>query len=195
MRATVLRRLGLLLAALCWCAVARGEEPLRSGPQPGETLPGSFEPLNVTGEYAGEHYCLVCAAGLQPEVMIFARTVNAPLFTLLERLEAAVGQHEKAGLGAFAVILSEADGLEKQLRDEAEKHHLKQVLLAIDSPDGPDGYALAKDADVTVVLYVQHEVRANHALRRDQLDSKAIDRILADLPKILPAEKAGGGDR
>ena len=155
---------------------------------------GCLAPL-LACRYAGEHYCLVCAAGLQPEVMIFARTVNAPLFTLLERLEAAIGQHEKSGVGAFAVILSEADGLEQQLRDEAEKHHLKQALLAIDSPDGPDGYALAKDADVTVVLYVQHEVRANHALRRDQLDSKAIDRIMADLPKILPAEKAGGGDR
>jgi hypothetical protein len=34
---------------------------VKSGPQPGEKIPGPFTPLNVTGEGAGQKKCLVCA--------------------------------------------------------------------------------------------------------------------------------------
>ncbi|MBI5833668.1 MAG: hypothetical protein HZB16_15310 [Armatimonadetes bacterium] len=172
--------------AIGWPAAA--EEPVKSGPQPGQPVPGAFEPLNITGEHAGERYCLTCAAGLQPEVMIFARTLSEPLLKLLKRLETAIAKHSKQGLGSFCVFLSEAEGLDQQLRDAAEKHGLAQVVLAIDAPEGPDGYDLAKEADVTVVLYEQHIVRANHALRAGGLDDAAIGRVMADLAKILPAE-------
>ena len=32
---------------------------LKSGPQPGDKLPGPFHPLNVTGPFAGKKQCLV----------------------------------------------------------------------------------------------------------------------------------------
>jgi hypothetical protein len=35
------------------------EEAFKSGLQPGESLPGPFHPLNVTGESAGSKACLV----------------------------------------------------------------------------------------------------------------------------------------
>lgn len=37
-----------------------------------------------------------------------------------------------------------------------------------------------------MVLYHKHKVQANHAFRKGELDAKAVERILADLPKILP---------
>jgi len=186
-----MRTTALGLAALALLALATGrplpaDEPLKSGPQPGQDVPGAFEPLNVTGEHAGEHYCLVCDAGLQPEVMVFARTLSEPLMKLLKRVDDATQTHSKAGLGCFCVFLSEAEGLDQQLRDAAKKHDLKQTVLAIDAPEGPEGYGLAKEADVTVVLYVQHAVKANHALRTGQLDDRITDLVLADLDKILP---------
>jgi hypothetical protein len=50
---------GLSLAiALLLGGVAAGQA-LKSGLQPGETLPGAFHPLNVTGEEAGKRHCLV----------------------------------------------------------------------------------------------------------------------------------------
>ncbi|MCC7491144.1 MAG: hypothetical protein IT204_02290 [Fimbriimonadaceae bacterium] len=169
-----------------WPALAEAE--LRSGPQPGETLPGTFEPLNVTGEHAGERYCLVCAAGRAPTVMVFARTVNDQTAAFLQRLDAATAAHREQRLGSFAVFLSDATGLEAQLRELAERQRLTTTVLAIDEPAGPDGYELAAAADLTVVLYRAHTVAANHALRAGDLTATAVDRILADLAKILPAD-------
>ena len=61
-------------------------------------------------------------------------------------------------------------------------------MLAIDVPAGPDGFKVAKDAEVTVVLYVDHAVKANHAFAAGQLNDQAAAKILADLPKILPSK-------
>ena len=46
----------LLLAVLVGCADAAGDA--KSGPQPGDGC-GIFEPLNVTGPFAGKKQCLV----------------------------------------------------------------------------------------------------------------------------------------
>src|SRR5438552_17811974 len=109
----VSRRLVLvsLFLVLMTSAVLSAAEPLKSGPQPGEELPSSFEPLVVTGEYAGTNHCLVCENGLNPCVMIFARNASEPLLRLLSKIDAACAKHRVEGLGSFAVFLSNDDGL------------------------------------------------------------------------------------
>ncbi len=47
-----------LLLALTTCA-ALGDESLKSGPQAGNSIGGPFNPLNVTGDAAGEKVCQV----------------------------------------------------------------------------------------------------------------------------------------
>lgn len=160
-------------------------EPLKSGLQPGEMLTTIFEPLNVTGEHAGEPYCLICENGLAPVAMLFARELNEPLLKLLAKLDEATGQHKSQQLGSFVVFLSEQEGLRERLAEAAKKLGLKQVVLAIDQPAGPEGFKVAKDADLTVVLYREHHVKANHAFKKGELTEQASDRIIADLPKIL----------
>lgn len=44
---------GLFLASVA------GAAELKSGPQPGETIPGPFHPLNINGAKAGQKNCLV----------------------------------------------------------------------------------------------------------------------------------------
>ena len=61
--------------------------------------------------------------------------------------------------------------------------------MTIDNPAGPRGYKVAKDADVTVVLYQGRKVKANYAFKKGDLKDKDIDKILADVSKILPDEK------
>jgi hypothetical protein len=46
----------LAVALLLGSAVAA--DALKSGPQPGDPM-GVFDPLNVTGNYAGDRQCLV----------------------------------------------------------------------------------------------------------------------------------------
>jgi len=174
------------LAAASLPNFSPGGEVLKSGLQPGESLPGTFEPLNVTGEHAGKRHCLVCEHGLCPVVMVFAREASDPLFQLLVKLDAAADMYKKEQLGCFVVFLSDRPELEKQLVEAAKKHNLKHVTLSIDNPAGPEGYKVAPNAAVTVVLYTRHDVKANHAFAKGRLTGREIDSILADLPKILP---------
>lgn len=175
----------VVLILMLACGLFAAEEPFKSGPQPGTDLGESFEPLNVTGAHAGDRHCLVCENGLNPVVMIFAREPSDALMALLRRVDAATTEHRAAGLGSFVVFLSDKEGLDQQLVAAAKKNAFKQVILSIDVPEGPDGYKVAKEADVTVVLYVHHFVKASHAFRPGQLTDNAIDEIMADLPKIL----------
>jgi hypothetical protein len=47
---------------------------------------------------------------------------------------------------------------------------------------------VSKDADVTVVLYTKRTVKANYAFAKGGLNDKAIDKIVADVSKIVPAK-------
>ena len=57
-------------------AAAVAAEPLQSGPQAGQKVPGPFKPLHATGPDAGQQLCLVCKNGANPVAMIFARNVS-----------------------------------------------------------------------------------------------------------------------
>jgi hypothetical protein len=186
-----MKRLGLVSvpALLLLSGVASAAEPLKSGLQAGEKITTIFEPLNVTGPHAGEPYCLICENGLAPVAMLFAREVNEPLLALLGQLDAATAKNREQQLGSFVVFLSEQEGLKQQLESAAKKLGLKHLVLAMDAPAGPEGFNVAADADLTVVLYRDHDVKANHAFRKGELTAAASQKILADLPKILPAKK------
>lgn len=161
----------------------------QSGLQPGEELSGLFEPVNVTGPNAGELHCLVCENGANPVAMIFARELSEPLVKLLAKMDALTGEHKDQDMGSFVVFLSEDENLKQKLEAAAEKNKLAHIVLAIDAPAGPEGFKVAEKADVTVVLYENHKVKANHAFQPGKLTDQAIDAILADVPKILPAKK------
>ena len=89
-------------------------------------------------------------------------------------------------MGSFVVFLSDEAGLEKELKSLAEKEKLKKVVLSIDNPAGPAKYNVAKDADVTVVLYTKRTVKANYAFKKGELTDKGIDKVVADVSKITP---------
>jgi hypothetical protein len=83
------------------------------------------------------------------------------------------------------VFLNDGEDLPPRLRDIAEKQALEKIVLTTYDPAGPDGFKVNSEADVTVVLYNDHLVKANHAFRKGELNDRAIEKILADLPKIL----------
>jgi hypothetical protein len=181
----LIRATALCLLTSTFILSASAAEPLKSGLQPGEKITTIFEPLNVTGEHAGEPYCLICKNGLSPVVMLFAREMNKPLLKLVSKLDEATGKHRDQELGSFVVFLNEQESFEKRAAETAKSRGLKRIVLSTYEPDGPEGFDVARDAEVTVVLYREHEVKVNHAFRKGELTDAAIDRIMADLPKIL----------
>jgi len=172
-----------------WSAAALlGAEPLKSGLQPGEKITAIFEPLNVTGEFAGQPHCLVCENSVNPVAMVFARDATGPLLKLVAQLDKATARHKDQSMGSFVVFLSEEEGLDKRLTEAAKKHGLKHIVLAIDPPAGPEGFNVAAAAAVTVVLYCDFGVKANHAFRTGELTDQAIEQVVADVGKIVPAK-------
>jgi hypothetical protein len=121
--------------------------------------------------------------------VIFAREIDAPLTSLVKKIDDATVKNKSARMGSFVVMLNDDESLEKKLKKLAEDEKLDKTALTIDNPAGPKAYHIAKDADVTVLLYVNHTVKANHSFKKGQMDDKSIEAVLADLPKIL--EKKG----
>jgi hypothetical protein len=184
------RLVGSLLAGILFLPGGlAAQEPLRSSLQPGERILAEFDALNVTGKHAGKQHCLVCENGLAPVAMIFARSVDEPLVRLLIQLDAATAQNEKSEMGSFVVFLSADPELPKHLEKLAAKHGLKHIVLSVYDPAGPKGFKVAGEADVTVVLYRDFVVAANHAFKKGELSDEANARIVAGLPKILESKK------
>jgi hypothetical protein len=119
--------------------------------------------------------------------MIFAREISDNLTSLVKKIDAATVNNSKCSMGSFVVFLNDDEGFTKKLKDLAKTEGLKEcVLTVVDNKAGPSGYDIAKDADITVVLYDRRTVKSNHSFRRGELTPQAVDRIVADLPKILP---------
>jgi hypothetical protein len=170
-------------------------QEIKSGPQPGEEIPGPFHELNVNGAHAGNPHCLVCEYGLRPVVVVFARgTEGAALTTLLQKLDADVGKYKNAQLRAFAVIFSE-DLTKEDARQEfltrVEKlaAGVKNIVLAVAGPDGPAKYKLTKDAAVTALLYRDLKVEANFAYAKDKMTEKDVNTIQEAVEKLVGAKK------
>jgi hypothetical protein len=51
--------LGASLAIMLLTSSLVAGEGLKSGPQPGDMVPGPFNPLNVTGDNAGNKFCQI----------------------------------------------------------------------------------------------------------------------------------------
>jgi hypothetical protein len=157
-----------------------------SGPQVGKIVPGPFHPLNVTGESAGKKDCLFCRNGDHPVAMIFARQTSPELTSLIKKTDECTAKHSDCSMGSFVVFLSDSENLEGQLKELAKKEAITKCVLSIDNPAGPPNYKVAKDAEITVVLYTEHVVKANFAFKKGEMKDKNVEMIIADVTKILP---------
>ena len=175
-----------LVALVAGFAVAA---EIKSGPQPGERIPGPFSPLNVNGDDAGEKRCLVCTNGTNPVVMIFARNADdAMTQKLIKEVDAVTAKNAGCDMGSFVVFCTDDDSTEKKLKALTEKEKYKKVILSVDNPAGPKNYKVSKDADVTVVLYTKHMVKANHAFKAGELKDGDITKIVSEVSTITPSK-------
>jgi hypothetical protein len=176
------RLLSALAVALLGSTVLAGD--VKSGPQVDEKLAGPFHPLNINGEKAGQKHCLYCENGDRPVAMIFAREVTPETAKLIKAIDAATTKN-KGEMGSFVVFLGKNEELESKLKKLVKENNIKTTVLAIDNPAGPEGYSVSKEADVTVVLYRERTVKANHAFKKGELKDSNIKAVITDLPKIL----------
>jgi len=120
--------------------------------------------------------------------MIFTREISDPLTSLVKKVDAE-NQEKGRKMGSFVVMLSDDEGMEKKLKDFAEKQKLEKTALTLDGPAGPSDYHINKSAEVTVVLYVNKTVKVNRAYKKGEFKAADVEEVLKDLPKILDAKK------
>ena len=93
----------------------RAAEPVTSGPQAGEKVPGPFKPLNVTGPDAGQEECLYCKNGSRPVVMVFTRELTPGVVTLIKKLDAATVANSEGRLASCVIVLNDGKDLAPSL--------------------------------------------------------------------------------
>jgi hypothetical protein len=178
-----------LLASVCMMALVCGvvmAAELESGLAPGEKV-GPYQVKDITGPDAGKSLCLRCKYSSRPVVNVFARKVDSNLEKLVVEVDKVVEQNKEKKMAAFVTVLAEdADKVAPQLAEIAKKNNIKNVPLTIfDGESGPESYKIAKDADVTVMMWNKGEVKANVALASGKLDDSAIKNVVSSTSKIL----------
>jgi hypothetical protein len=160
-------------------------DPIQSGPQVGEKVPGPFAPLNITGPNAGEKCCQYCKNGPRPVVVVFAKEVSPAVIHLVKTIDRATGMNREKGLGSYVVFCSDADGIGRQLQGMAQKEGIQNTVVTLYKAGGPEKYRLSPAADVTVLLYHHFTVKANHAFKNGDLTEAVIGAVGADIAKLL----------
>jgi hypothetical protein len=117
--------------------------------------------------------------------MIFARDTNEQLVTLISKLDAETVKNADKKMGSFAIFCNDSEGLDGKLKDVAKSQKLKSFVLAIDNPTGPEPYKIAKEADVTVVLYNKSKVIANYTFKKGELNAQSVEKIVAEVSNIV----------
>ena len=161
-----------------------------SGLAPGQK-PGPYSSIVSVGAERGQSHCYICDAAEHPAVIVFARTLTDPLGKLTAGLDKAVGDNKAADLRAWVTFLSDDQtSLDPKLVEWGRKYALRDVPVGVfENPDGPPSYRLSRDADVTVLLFVNRKVVANFAFRPGELTEDRVADVLKAVPDILPAEK------
>ena len=177
--------LGILTGSLLVHGTASAAD-IKSGLQVG-SFPGAFNVADVTGPAAGAELCYRCRYGAQPVVSIFTRKLDDNVASLIKKLDEAVGKHRDSKMAAFVVLLTDdPDADRAALKKLADTHGIKHTPLTVfENSVGPGKYRIAREADVTVLMWVESDVKVNHAYSVSDLNSEAIAKIIGDTSKIL----------
>jgi len=120
-------------------------------------------------------------------VNIFTRSLTDNLAGLVRTVDKKVTENKDERLVGFVVLLTDdPDKAEADLKAFAKKHEIKNVPLTyFDGVAGPAKYKVAKEADVTVNLWVGKKSKANHAFAKDELTAETAAKVIADIPRIF----------
>jgi len=170
---------------VCFVVPIRADNPCVSGTAVGGK-PGPYTFHVATGPQRGQLTCYICETGERPAVIVFARSMTDPLAKLVKGLDRGLTDHKAKELRAWVTFLSDDQTtLDPKLVEWAKKNAMRDVPLGVfEDAGGPPTYKIAKDADVTVLLFVKHKVVSNFAFRAGELTDAKVDAVLKELPKI-----------
>ena len=104
----------------------------------------------------------------------------------MKEINKAVAANKESKLASFVVFLTDKrDALEPKVSDLAKKEGIDNIPLTIvEGIAGPEPYKIAKDAEVTVIMYSKNEAKANFSFAKGDLDEKATKEVVTAISKI-----------
>jgi hypothetical protein len=174
----------LCLASVAMFGLHAGD--LKSGLQVDE-YPPAFYVTDISGPAAGTKLCYRCQYGARPVVSLFVRKMDENTTKLVKELDAIVAKNKDKKMAAFVTVLSDnPDAQEAALKKIAEDNKIANSPLTVfENNVGPAKYNIAREADITVMMWVDSNVKVNHALAAGKLNAEEIAKIVKDTEKIL----------
>ena len=110
---------------------------------------------------------------------------------MVKEIDKTVGKNKAKQMRSFLILLSkdvEADDAKLKKLAKAEKI-TNAALTVFDGVAGPPNCKGAKDAEVTVMMWVGRGrvVKSNHAFAKGELNKAAIEKVVKDTSKVLSA--------
>jgi len=123
-------------------------------------------------------------------VNIQARKITDNLASLVKQVDSLVdnaANKTKETKHAFVVFITDdPEASTSELENLAEKHGIENIPLTLfDGISGPEGYGIAEDAEVTVMMWADQKVAVNHAFGPGKLDEDAVEKVVKDAKKHL----------
>lgn len=165
------------------------QDPVFSGPQVGEPLPG-FQVAVIVGDDAnsGKDVDTSLIFDDQPTLLIFFHERTRPAFGLMRAVTNFA--EKRKGMKSMVVFLTDDATETQQWAKNISRYFSKGTAYGIstDGKEGPGAYGLNRNVTLTVLVADQGKVTANFALVQPQLQT--------DGPKILRAvaDVTGGGE-
>src|SRR4051794_35725136 len=108
--------------------------------------------------------------------MIFAREINDGLTGLVKKIDAATAKNSDCKMGSFVVFLNDNEDYEKKVKQFADNNKIEHTVLTLTDRRGPGDYDIAREAEVTVILYVDKTVKYNYAFKKGQMTARDVQK-------------------
>lgn len=174
-----------IVAACSLVAIAaRADDPVFSGPQPGEALT-TFKAVAFSGPRAGREVELPGDFAGKPTVLVFVHEITRPALQLIRPVDHYAAKWADAGLNARVVWLA-ADPAQAQAFLERARNSLNlksPVVIALGGAEGPGNYGLNRNVTLTILAANEGKVTTNFAIV--QPNETDAPRVLAAVAKLV----------
>jgi hypothetical protein len=169
----------LLTVSLTLSLAVRADDPVFSGPQPGEKLT-PFKVQNVLGASAGKEIEVLGEIKGGPCLLIFVHEWTRPTLQLVRPLDIYAAKWAGDGLATRIIMLgADRQKAEQFLQGAKNSLALKSIAdVSLDGQEGPGNYGLNRKMTVTILVAKENKVVANFAI---------IQPNETDAPKVLAA--------
>ncbi len=173
----------LTICTSAWLAAA-ADDPVFSGPQPGEKLT-PFNVVSVYGDSAGQEVDPVAVAKGKPMLLIFVHKLTRPGMALTRGLTAYAKSKSKQGVASGIVWLDDDKAKAEAYLNRAKKslNFVVPVGVSVDGGEGPGAYGLNRNVELTILVANDNTVTANFALVQPSVSEAP--KIASHLAKLL----------